>query len=104
MEGEGRPAFLPASTHPGEGRKEQVSDLYGFFFLKLSVFICFHMAEGVMQNAIEIGLESSRKLLVAGASCKRSPVVPGNRGLGRAIFAWSPNSTLFPWGHVVLTP
>lgn len=49
------------------------------------------------------GLKTSRKLLVAGVSCKRSPIVLGNRGLRqRAILASSPNSTLFPWGHVVL--
>lgn len=52
--GGGAPAFLLASSHPEEGRNEQVSVLFVyftiFFFLKAGYFICFHLAELMMQK------------------------------------------------------
>ena len=64
----------------------QLSLRFFFFFFKLSVFVSIWL-RGWCKNTVEIGLETSRKLLVAGASCKRSPVVPGNRGLRQSHFS-----------------
>lgn len=51
--GGGEPALLLASSHPEEGRNEQVSVLFlsfTIFFFKAGYCICFHLAEWMMQE------------------------------------------------------
>lgn len=91
--GGGAPAFLLASSHPEEGRNEQVSVLFVyftifFFFLKLGILFVSIWLSWWCKNTVENCLKTSRELLVAGVSCKRSPIALGNRGLRQSHFSF----------------
>lgn len=82
--GRGAPHFflpLPILEKAEENRSAIFTVVFFFFFPSWVFLFVSIWLRGWCKSTVEIGLGTSRKLLVAGASCKRSPMVPGNRGL-----------------------